>query len=220
MDLPLATKYANHIHKWLASHCDRIEIAGSIRRQRPQCADVDIVCIPKYKIDHDLFQTEQARTNLLWQHLVHYVETYKPDYGTTFDSSIPGKDAVPCVPKILQGSQPGGMQMIIDLPKCQLDLWFTDADSFASRFIQRTGSKEHNVWLAERALRYGLAWKPSQGLFRREKGLGGMGAFTERLPSATEADLYAHLGLKFIHPINREIDWLRKHIDSGLQEAA
>lgn len=210
MDLPLATKYAAKILVWLTPFCDRIEIAGSIRRQRPQCADVDIVCIPKYKIDHDLFQAEQNRTNLLWEHLAHYVQNYKPDYGTAFDASIPGKDAVPCVPKILQGEQPGGMQMIIDLPKCQLDLWFTDADSFASRFIQRTGSKEHNVWLAERALRYGLSWKPSSGLYKGD----------ERLPSLTEADLYAHLGLKFIHPINREIDWLRKHIDSGLQEAA
>lgn len=31
----------------LAPFCERIEIAGSIRRQRPQCADVELVAIPK-----------------------------------------------------------------------------------------------------------------------------------------------------------------------------
>jgi DNA polymerase/3'-5' exonuclease PolX len=202
MDLPLAQKYARHILAWLTPFCDgptgsiRIEIAGSIRRQRPQCADVDIVCIPKYKIDHDLFQAEQARANLLWQHLTDYVRTYQPDYGTAFDTSEPASNPTP--PKILQGQQLGGMQMIIDLPKCQLDLWFTDADSFASRLIQRTGSKEHNIWLAERAQRNGLSWKPSSGLYKGD----------DRLPSLTEADLYAHLDLPYLDPIHREIDWL------------
>jgi DNA polymerase/3'-5' exonuclease PolX len=214
MDLPLAQKYARHILAWLTPFCDgptgsiRIEIAGSIRRQRPQCADVDIVCIPKYKIDHDLFQAEQARANLLWQHLTDYVRTYQPDYGTAFDTSEPASNPPP--PKILQGENysPGMKQMIVQLPRVQLDLWFADESNFASRLLMRTGSKEHNIWLAERAQRHGLAWKPYEGLYKRGPGLGGMAPFSELLPAATEAELYAHLDLPYIDPINREIDWL------------
>jgi hypothetical protein len=47
MNLPLATLYAQQIVTWLTPFCERIEIAGSIRRQRPIVNDIDLVCIPK-----------------------------------------------------------------------------------------------------------------------------------------------------------------------------
>ena len=42
-----AYKTANTIRASLAPHCDRIEIAGSIRRKCEKCNDVEIICIPK-----------------------------------------------------------------------------------------------------------------------------------------------------------------------------
>lgn len=33
--------------KILAPHCERIEIAGSVRRKKPDCGDIEILCIPK-----------------------------------------------------------------------------------------------------------------------------------------------------------------------------
>lgn len=38
---------ANRILKQLAPHCWRIEIAGSIRREKAEVGDIEIVCIPK-----------------------------------------------------------------------------------------------------------------------------------------------------------------------------
>jgi DNA polymerase (family 10) len=46
MELATAKKIAGEIVKKLAPYCKRIEIAGSIRRQRPFPRDIDIVLIP------------------------------------------------------------------------------------------------------------------------------------------------------------------------------
>lgn len=42
-----ALKEAEAIKALLEPHCERIEIAGSIRREKSECKDIEIVCIPK-----------------------------------------------------------------------------------------------------------------------------------------------------------------------------
>jgi DNA polymerase (family 10) len=48
--IPLATAegLAKQIVEKLRSHCERIEIAGSIRRQKEKIGDIEIVAIPKF----------------------------------------------------------------------------------------------------------------------------------------------------------------------------
>jgi DNA polymerase/3'-5' exonuclease PolX len=46
MELNKAKEIAAGIVAQLAPYCERIEIAGSIRRGRPEVHDIDIVCIP------------------------------------------------------------------------------------------------------------------------------------------------------------------------------
>lgn len=52
--LPLAEK----IIKELAPACSKIAIAGSLRRKKPEVGDIEIVCIPKMKLD--LFDNPQG----------------------------------------------------------------------------------------------------------------------------------------------------------------
>jgi DNA polymerase/3'-5' exonuclease PolX len=47
ISLARATALASCIRAGLAPHCDRIEIAGSIRRRKSEVGDIEIVCIPK-----------------------------------------------------------------------------------------------------------------------------------------------------------------------------
>jgi DNA polymerase/3'-5' exonuclease PolX len=47
MTLHEALPLAQRLKDVLAPFCDRIEIAGSIRRQKPEVKDIEIVCIPK-----------------------------------------------------------------------------------------------------------------------------------------------------------------------------
>ena len=46
MKLLEATQIANELVNKLRPYCDRIEVAGSIRRARPEIRDIDIVAIP------------------------------------------------------------------------------------------------------------------------------------------------------------------------------
>jgi len=47
MRLQKAQKLAKQIVEQIHPHCERIEIAGSIRRRKQECRDVDVVLIPK-----------------------------------------------------------------------------------------------------------------------------------------------------------------------------
>ncbi len=47
MELIKAQKIAEKYVSILAPFCDRIEVAGSVRRKKPEPNDIEIVCIPK-----------------------------------------------------------------------------------------------------------------------------------------------------------------------------
>ena len=48
--IPLAegVKLANEVVALLETSCERLEVAGSIRRQKETVGDVEIVCIPRF----------------------------------------------------------------------------------------------------------------------------------------------------------------------------
>ena len=66
MKLEQAQSIAETIKEQLAPHCDRIEIAGSIRRKRPQVNDIEIVAIPK-PYETGLFESGIATVVNRWQ---------------------------------------------------------------------------------------------------------------------------------------------------------
>ncbi|MDQ7818790.1 MAG: hypothetical protein RDU14_17315 [Melioribacteraceae bacterium] len=63
MELHKAEKIARKYVDLLASFCERIEIAGSVRRKKPEVKDIEIVCIPKEELmddrEGDSFFTEK-----------------------------------------------------------------------------------------------------------------------------------------------------------------
>lgn len=203
MTLSLAQSYAEKILAWLRPHAVRLQLAGSIRRQRPECADIDIVCIPKTTEHRDLLGFVTVTENHVWQFLTEYCkERNKGNFSTL-------------TPRIISGGEKPLTQLLIQLPKCQLDLWFADEENLITRLICRTGSKEHNAWLANRAQSRGLHWKPYVGLLP----LGHTDEInpeTLPLPADSETQFYAHLGLTFIDPKDRELPWIHKHLDFGI----
>jgi len=77
-------------------------------------------------------------------------------------------------------------------PGIQVDLRVVEPASFGAALVYFTGSKEHNVALRERAIRMKLRLN--------EYGLTG----DEPVAAATEAEVYAALGLPYIPPELRE----------------
>jgi DNA polymerase/3'-5' exonuclease PolX len=218
MNLQTAQCYARHILVWLAPTAERCFITGSIRRERPAPADVDLCLIPKLTIYRDMFQVEQGRQNHTWQLLVNYVNNFSPAALKSGQQQ----------PKLLTGGDKAGHRMTIQLLACQLDLWFASEQNWVSKQVNSTGSKEHNIWVAQRCVDRGLHWFVSHGLARladlHQAGIPTHAHDAPKraraagliLPCKDESDFYAHLGLAYIRPQDRELPWLTQNIDSGL----
>lgn len=108
--LPIAQK----VKLLLAPYCERIEIAGSIRRSRPQIKDIEIVAIPKpYEIG--LFKDGIAAITDEWEYMKGKWEN---------------KDT-----KYIQRMLPEGIV---------LDLFLCDTTNWGLIYCMRTGSADWN----------------------------------------------------------------------------
>jgi DNA polymerase/3'-5' exonuclease PolX len=56
MDLKFAHSLAVELKNDLSPYCRKIEIAGSVRRQKPECKDIELICVPHMYTDLDMFQ--------------------------------------------------------------------------------------------------------------------------------------------------------------------
>ena len=199
MNLAFAQHYAKKIADWISPYCVETEphVVGSIRRLRPICNDVDIVCRPLIVEHKEMFGTVIKTENRLHSFLSDYVETSNGNA------------------KFISGGDHPGKLILLELPKCQLDLWFATPETFATRMMCRTGSAEHNIWLATRAKRMGLKWNPYEGIFSggewrkagdRDEYIGGT-----LQQFADETKIYAALELPYIDPRDRELPYLTSH---------
>jgi DNA polymerase/3'-5' exonuclease PolX len=199
MRLATAERYARQIVDWLAPFCESIAVVGSIRRERITCNDIDIVCIPKITQQRDLIGAVSGLENHLLTFLRDYVARRNPDSSRTI------------TPRFISGGEKPGKQILLQLPKCQLDLWFANSSNWATRLMCRTGSKEHNILICQRAQACGLKWDPYTGLMDELEP----GVFAP-LNTPTEEDIYKTLGLPFIEPANRESAFIenlmRRHL--------
>ena len=69
MNLAQAWKIGDRVKAELAIYCHEIEIAGSVRRCKPEVKDIEIVCRPKVVESADLFGGVVAQGSLLLEYL-------------------------------------------------------------------------------------------------------------------------------------------------------
>jgi DNA polymerase/3'-5' exonuclease PolX len=60
-----AKQVADELLAKLAPACERIEIAGGVRREKPECHDIELVAIPKTEPIYDIFGEVAGQNNLL-----------------------------------------------------------------------------------------------------------------------------------------------------------
>lgn len=113
-----AMETAQHIIGVLSDYCQRIEIAGSLRRERPLIGDIEIVAIPKY--EKDLFGIPDMSRNELKHFLIQS-----------------GTKMTKCGDKYIQFTYGGW----------NVDLFMPNPTTWGSVFTIRTGSHEFNMWL-------------------------------------------------------------------------
>lgn len=182
--LAKAQRTAERIASEISSYCVKLEIAGSVRRQRPDVGDVDLVCL--------LHDGRAVRRDL--------EARVRRNPETRVLRS--GKD-------VLAFILPNGVQVDLYFAHAEInDLAGYTPSNWGMRLLAMTGSKEHNIFLAKEAEKRGLHFSPNRGLMR-----GGNYVLTADgreykhgtvFCSADECQILTELGLGWIPPEQRE----------------
>lgn len=174
--LPLAQAQplAEKIRAALAPACRRVEIAGSIRRQKAEIGDIEIVCIPQYA--PDLFgDPGQSLLDLL------LVDLLKNE-------------------RLLPGGANGDKYKNFYVPAAdglKLDLFITSPECWGVIYTIRTGSADFSHKLVTPRKHGGLL--PSD--LRVADGRIWRG--NEALETPEEADVFKAMGMDWIEPRER-----------------
>ena len=163
-ELPLeeAGKLAEAIKTAVEALCDRIEIAGSIRRQKSQVHDIDFVVV--------------AKSDAEWQKISEKLKNLKAKPNCAGNSLI--KAFLPCHNGLFQ-----------------VDFYRAKPSTFGIHLLVRTGSADHNMWLAGYAISKGTRLKYSEGLIKEGTAIAG----------EDEKGVFDALGLPCPLPTEREI---------------
>jgi DNA polymerase/3'-5' exonuclease PolX len=139
--LSTAEKIAAKIVYELAPFCHRIEIAGSIRRQRPEVGDIDLVAIPK----HRAALVERIARNCRIRMDAEQTIVAEMKSGIQIDLWL---------------ARPEKKDLLQHFPT-----------NFGTLLLCRTGSRAHNIHLLARAESLGMRWNTYHGVFAHRQCL-------------------------------------------------
>lgn len=131
MELNKAKAIAENLKSKLEPACERIEIAGSIRRQKANVGDIELLCIPKYFLTIDQLDREIKR--LISQGILDY-------RYNKIGSRVYGPKN-----KLLLHCESG----------IGVDIFSTTEECWPVALVVRTGGEKNNVKIATAALRKG-----------------------------------------------------------------
>ena len=163
----------------LAALCERIEIAGSIRRKKPMVSDIEILYVPRFEErPFDLFSTHLL--NLADEQINHWL-------SVGYLAKRPSSTGVTA-----WGDK---NKLGIHVPSgISLDLFATTLENWWVSLVVRTGSKETNLKLTNGAINHG-----------RSLNAYGCGV-TERgniIPARSERDVFDLCFVPYAEPENR-----------------
>lgn len=191
-----AQGFAVQIAEWLSPYCQALEIAGSVRRQRPICNDIDLVAIAKEQVTKDLLGEVTSTRNELHAAMDRYVTENKRSTSVAWIQEG-GSDGA------------GGCNLFVRLRQCELNVFCAQPNTIGAVYLTYTGSKEHNIWISKRARRFGYRWRAREGLWDDEGKIAPKSTWPTPLRQQEE-EIYAALKLPWIPPSAREIAFMEK----------
>ena len=169
---------AREIERLLGPYCQKIEVAGSLRRKRPEVGDVEILFIPAFEVEQlDLFRSgpvDQAAKRIEELRRQGVLAKRVGKHGGT--SWGPNNKFAVYVPA--------------EMP---VDLFAATEDTWACNLVCRTGGAQTNIDICEAARRKGYKWNPTG------RGFSRLGGGPEVLIE-TERQLFEFLGIPFPKP--------------------
>ena len=168
-----AQKISGEIIELLAPYCERIEVAGSVRRKMPEVGDLEIVCIPRRLLN--LFG--EPGDSVLDHRLIELIQSgYLLPAGANGDKY---------------------KKFILHPNGVQLDLFITDTECWGVIFTIRTGSADFSHRLVTQRFKGGLL--PSD----LRVGEGRVWRGLEALNTPEEIDFFNVAEIKYIEPKDR-----------------
>jgi DNA polymerase (family X) len=177
----IARKVAEQLVTELAPRCERIEIAGSLRRGKPDVGDIEILFVPRIgqvRVPGELFPKSGLLTDELIEHwLAKGVLTKRHNINGTAAWGALNKLAVHAASGV------------------PVDLFATTSERWFVSLVVRTGSKEMNTTLAGSALR--------RGMQLHAYGVLEVTATGEQIIPQSEREVFERLGVPYREPAER-----------------
>ena len=146
MKLERARAIAEELKELLAPACEQIEIAGSIRRRKPDVGDIELLCIPRFEEGIDFLDRELGELML----------------NQVFDHRRNKRGSIVYGPKNkLLLHKPSGIGV---------DIFSTTKECWPVALVVRTGGKSTNMEIATRAIERGMRFHAYGRGFTRADG--------------------------------------------------
>lgn len=167
----LATLWMNR----LSPFCDRIAIAGSIRRGMPEVKDIEIVCIPKVSVCMGLFGPTTVTRD---PGFINALRLIDGELDCLIGDAEKGKY----------------FKMYLPIHDINMDIFTAKADNWGYILAVRTGSATYSHKVLARTW-VSKGYHGDDGFLRGPEG--------DVVPVREEEDLFRLLGLKYVEPQHR-----------------
>lgn len=144
------------------AHCSKIQVVGSVRRQRDIVRDIDFVVISDDKN---------------WRNIGNEL--------VLMDNAV----------LKMKGDKIRRFLVPFERGQVQADFYRAKPETWGIQTLVRTGSADHNIWLAKHAIKHGMRLQYSIGLVTNGHAILG----------ATEEEIFKELELPYIVPPQREM---------------
>jgi DNA polymerase/3'-5' exonuclease PolX len=166
----------------LQPFCERIQLAGSMRRKRALVGDIEVLCIPKFEQHTPPGEMFSQSTNMVNACITDFLQRGILSLRVKVDNTVANGDKL----KLLKDTASG----------ISLDLFITDPPSWFSILVCRTGGKDNNAAIATKAKAMGYRWMMG--------GEGFLHLHTNRItPIRSEEDVYSFVGMPYLKPEER-----------------
>jgi len=153
MKLEEALKIISEVYYRLKPHCEKIEIAGSIRRQKPEVKDIDIVLIPR-----DVVKLAQA-VDSLGPHTINGAKIKRASYkGTQIDIYYATPEIWATLLLIRTGSKENNIRLCSAAKRKGWKLCASGNGLFNEKGDKMAGDSEESIYKAL-GLKYQEPWE-------------------------------------------------------------
>jgi DNA polymerase/3'-5' exonuclease PolX len=165
------------IHQ-ISTACDRIEIVGSLRRQKLGVNDIDLLVIPRFiQMEDETLFGGPYRENQLDKQLSQLCLSHDMELDAN-------------------GSKIKRFLKTVDGDTVPIDLYIASEQTWWTLLLIRTGSRQHNIKLARRAMELQMHLKAD--------GSGLHTANGSIITVCSEEEIFQHLNLEYRAPEERD----------------